>query len=139
MKKIKIAGIFVIIVLIALFIKKNYFKDDRIDVVGTDAHLYFYILLFNDDKDKFDEIINEAKEHNVSNDVIAYAMYLIGERNYRIEKYNEAIYYYSIAIKQKETLTYYYARLLSYLKIKEREKAISDLKKIEKLSHVTNI
>ena len=135
MKKKNVFGIFVIILLIALFVKKNYFKDDRIDVVGTDAHLYFYILLFNDDKDKFDEIINEAKEHNVSNDVIAYAMYLIGERNYRIEKYNEAIYYYSIAIKQKETPTYYYARLLSYLKIGEREKAISDLKKIEKLSH----
>jgi len=135
MKKRKIFGIFVIILLISLFVKKNYFKDDRIDVIGTNAHFYFYELLFNDDKDKFDEIINEAKEHNVSDDVIAYAMYLIGERNYRIGNYNEAIYYYSIAIKQKETLTYYYARLFSYLKIEEREKAISDLKKIEKLSH----
>jgi tetratricopeptide (TPR) repeat protein len=135
MKKRKITGIFVIIVLIALFIKKNYFKDDRIDVVGTDAHLYFYILLFNDDKDKFDEIINEAKEHNVSEKVIAYAMYTIGELKFMTENYNEAIYYYSMAIKQRETPTYYYARLLSYLKIGEREKALSDLKKIEKLSH----
>jgi len=139
MKKSKFFLIsFVSLFFISFFVKKTYFKDDRIDVVGTNAHFYLYEILCNDEKDKFDEIVQEALKNNVSKKIIAYAFYLIGRRKYVSENYNDSIYYFSYAIKHHQAFEYYYWRVLSYIKLKQREKAINDLKKIEKLINNLN-